>query len=203
MANPKCWSRCLQRRSLRFRACLLREKLIPGCKRVWGIANRKDTPDSVITMTIHEAIHAFDINPSAGTDLEDYKTEFRAGADSHNVYQRIGSDLGLVFLRYGPKETFESFFKTLADAITTVSVLSDEAVTLCEEEPGTSPYARNGRQLVCIVAGKERCRSMSNLRKFTRSCLSLVSTIEVFRFSLGIESWRKVWIRIALYWSGL
>jgi hypothetical protein len=24
-------------------------------------------------MTIHEAIHAFDINPSAGTDLEDYK----------------------------------------------------------------------------------------------------------------------------------
>jgi hypothetical protein len=125
-------------------------------------------------MTIHEAIHAFDINPSAGTDLEDYKTEFRAGADSHNVYQRIGSDLGLVFLRYGPKETFESFFKTLADAITTVSVLSDEAVTLCEEEARLFTL-RQERQAIGVYRRREGKMPVHEQSPEVHTILSVVS----------------------------
>jgi len=34
--------------------------------------------DSIIMLTVHEAVHAMDIRPGAGTDLERYKTEFRA-----------------------------------------------------------------------------------------------------------------------------
>lgn len=43
---------------------------------VFSGAQRSDS--SLITLIVHEAVHAMDIRPGAGTDIERYKTEFRA-----------------------------------------------------------------------------------------------------------------------------
>ena len=38
----------------------------------------KQNDNDLITMLVHEAVHALDIRPDSGTDIEHYKTEFRA-----------------------------------------------------------------------------------------------------------------------------
>jgi len=42
------------------------------------VAGLKRGDDEIIDLTIHEAVHAMDFRPAAGTDLERYKTDFRA-----------------------------------------------------------------------------------------------------------------------------
>ena len=83
-----------------------------------------------------EDFYRYDVN-EVGLSLEFYRlwpVESIVDADSGNIYQRIENNLGLVFLRYGPNETFESFLETLTDAITTVSIVSDVSQTLFERE---------------------------------------------------------------------
>jgi hypothetical protein len=51
-----------------------------------------------------------------------------------NIYQRIAGGDGLLFLRYGSRETPENLIATTADYITTVSLVNENAVRFCEEE---------------------------------------------------------------------
>jgi hypothetical protein len=51
-----------------------------------------------------------------------------------NVHQRIAGCDGLLFLRYGRRETLEHLITTTADLITTVSVINEKAVSYCGEE---------------------------------------------------------------------
>lgn len=53
-------------------------------------AKSKRSNDSIIMLLIHEAVHAMDVRPDSGTEIERYKTEFRA-------YWMDG--------RYGPPDT--------------------------------------------------------------------------------------------------
>lgn len=42
------------------------------------VASTRRPNDEIIMLAVHEAVHALDIRPGAGTDIERYKTEFRA-----------------------------------------------------------------------------------------------------------------------------
>ena len=74
--------------------------------------------------------------PPIGLEIERYVpwpaglAELPGGA---NFYQRIPESAGLVFLRYGPRETPEAFLASLTDAVRTYAVDDDRPVELLGE----------------------------------------------------------------------
>jgi hypothetical protein len=50
------------------------------------------------------------------------------------IYQRIAGGDGLLFLRYGTRETLENLIGSAADLITTVSLVNEKAVSYCGEK---------------------------------------------------------------------
>lgn len=69
--------------------------------------------------------------PPIGLDIERYVpwpaglAELESGA---NFYQRIPDTDDLVFLRYGPRETTETFLSSLTDALRTYEIVDDRPV---------------------------------------------------------------------------